>query len=320
MPRKHRRPSCMNLKLRSRAEIAAWLLDVPGSSSHGYLQHEKGDHWLFAFPTNEAYADLSFEHLLEIHIKEQVTGNNDPDWIRGCKLKWLTEYHGEDEDILLSTPEADWPELELTDPAASLWSNAREDAARYFIGNRQDGKPEDDAWNTVWDGTPVKVEYRFGGYMDDYMVLKSFEGYTCAELPDRYENYHKDLVHKLRLDTGVNKPEDEDDTPIPWPTLKRLYEYVRFLSHWFAEDNYRKEIEYQVAWSFFNNLCDDVPNPTLDAAYRQRHRQQCQEQTLAFLDGLQRGRRITRGQTELFTGRTLLERPRRRVVSVHTIK
>jgi hypothetical protein len=286
---KRSKPKCMRMNLRSRKDIAAYLLDVPHGTST-YIDHESGD-WLFAWDTGASSADMSFDNLLELYQSPGHDGgeaSKDKIWIEHCRRKWAEEFQKWDPDV--EDAEEDFPS-ELEDNPPKLYEWASEDTAAYFIGRRGEGKPDDDCWNMLYDGTHVNVEFRFGGQMGDDLVLTEFGDYRCDEdLKCRLEIDTKDLKphyetnrfysrkeYAYGLNQQVQRDYDrEDEGPLSWKELKRMYEYVQTLDDFFDNDNYRKELEYQAAFTFFVNICNDLPNPTAErmgADYRERRRQ-----------------------------------------------
>jgi hypothetical protein len=102
-----------------------------------------------------------------------------------------------------------------------------EDASRSFTD-------EDEAtFRQLWDGTELDVEYSFQGRSCGWLSIDKFEGTDFT-----------------------------DATPLAdmdWPSLRKLYQLVVMLKH--DLENPEKEVEYQAAFAFFENVCSDIPRP-----------------------------------------------------------
>jgi hypothetical protein len=109
----------------------------------------------------------------------------------------------------------------------TLWEWGVEDASRAFTD------PDQVTFRQLWNGTELDVEYSFQGRSCGWLSIDKFEGYdftTATPLAD-----------------------------MDWPSLRKLYQLVIMLKHDLA--NPEKEVEYQAAFAFFENVCSDIPRP-----------------------------------------------------------
>lgn len=112
---------------------------------------------------------------------------------------------------------------------------AIEDAQRTYIGRTTDDHedyPDDDAFNTLWDGRSVDTRFFFAGRSGGWLVFAGFQGHTLD----------RDLALE-HLDTA---------------TLTDLAEMVWFVHRSLAHKE--RTIEEYAAFNFFYNLAQ-LPNP-----------------------------------------------------------
>jgi hypothetical protein len=299
MAKKHAKPKYMRMNLRSRKAIAQWLLDA---GLEAYDRHDE-KRYIFGFDCEDHSADFSYENLLKVYLESGEAGDEgrDPVWLGHCRRHYAEKFCGFDPNEYETEEEAnealDALDLDVGDhDDHTLYEYANEDMQRLFGTDTKSGVPDDDLWNTLWDGSSVSVEFGYvdRGYADNTLCLLSFEGHACTE---------DDLGKRLKIDAEGLKPDvtvkkrgpygtywettergyDPDETgPLPWTELKRLYEYVQTLKHFFVKDpneefahghtnGYVQEMEYQAAWSFFNNSCEreNFPNPTAEKKRRE---------------------------------------------------
>ncbi len=202
--------------LRSRAQITAWLL----ACSQSY--YEDRARWIFAFNVKAHRLDLSFDNLLAAATAPRYSHDSAmADSIRDTDPVWLAAAR----------------EL-YTEHADSLFEWGREDACNTFAGRKGQhyGKPDDDGFNMIWDGTPVDVEFAFFGRSGGWLTLTHFDGHA--------------LTSEGR-ELGA-----EALAELPFATLRKLYRFVVMLTADLARHDSAARIEEAAAWAFFVNICE----------------------------------------------------------------
>jgi len=138
-------PQANATPLKKRADIAQFLMNRRGRyyRDFGHLQ--------FCFCVKVYDADLSFDHLLDLHAKSGYAEGkvNDPCWVEEVRQR----YAETDQDHLL-----EW---------------AIEDSRRLVT--------DSDCFNHLHNGTPVEVEYSFVGRSGGWIALTKFEGIEMTD-------------------------------------------------------------------------------------------------------------------------------------------
>lgn len=113
-----------------------------------------------------------------------------------------------------------------------LWEWGVEDASR--------GVNENDSNKTLWSGTELDVEYVFAGRSGGWLLMHKFEGkdFTRFSYREEFEEYLSEL---------------------PFRDLRNLYQLVVQNDHDFAREQVVAEVEYLTAFTFFENVCNDIP-------------------------------------------------------------
>jgi hypothetical protein len=99
-----------------------------------------------------------------------------------------------------------------------------------LTGGSDDGEPDDDAWNMLWDGTHVDARLGFGGRSGGWLVLTWFQG------------------HLMDADCDLSEWD--------YKTLRQLSEYVTWAKHCIKKPE--DEVEYLAASTFFCNICHKI--------------------------------------------------------------
>jgi hypothetical protein len=234
---------------RKLSKLVAWLLsehngwDCRGGRDDANYEHHA---WLFCFNVKLYHLDLSFDHLLQRYQKAYTSNSYvfDPVWIRGCQRKWRTEIMDmPDCDDPINPDNYDRPK-ELLDSQGRLYEQAVELTRADFVD--QTNQPGD-------------VRYVFYGRSGGWLTLTHFRGIALD----------CNLRADLEFATKVNYVDgDPDFVTSDW--IRQLS--VRLLSaRSFANPaSACAEVEYQAAWSFFGNICDDVVSPVAEQEQRIR--------------------------------------------------
>lgn len=207
-----KKPQYYNVPLRSRAAIVKWIID------HTEQRHYDGHPHPFCFNVKCYHVDFELEHLLQLYREYEgnAKGFDDPDWQAAIKERYA----------------------EVSD---NLWEYAVEDCRRNFVGG-DDGQPDNDGWNMLWDGTPVNTQFSFEGRSGGWLSLNRFQSFDFTER-------HSDIEDILVYD-------------MPYQTLRHLYQFIVMLVHDVSRANVKKELEHQAAFNFFANCCADIPVPS----------------------------------------------------------
>ena len=119
-----------------------------------------------------------------------------------------------------------------------LYQVAVEDARRLVT--------DSDCFTHLYDGTPVEVEYAFVGRSGGWLALTKFEGVRLIDLESLRDLFDDDQ-------------EEGENPTLSDETLQRLYALVRMLEHDLTPENAQAEVKNQAAFSFFENICCDIP-------------------------------------------------------------
>ncbi len=216
-PAKYRAP------LQSRTAIVTWL---ERAADRHYFEDCR--RWLFAFDVKAHRLDLSFDHLLSVAAKHgDITVHpDDPIWVEAARERFDEQNEN------------------------SLWEWSIDRARETFTGRKAAhyGKPDDDGYNMVWDGTEVDVEFAFFGRSGGWLTLTHFEG------------------HELAGDSVAEVVED-----MSYKTLKLLYRYLVMFKADLKSSPSESRIEDSAAWTFFVNTLDDEGDtlPTTEKVNRE---------------------------------------------------
>lgn len=205
---------------KKRSELVSALRSEDGWSQRGGHNYDHAN-WLFAFDVKIHRLDLSFDHLLQVGAKDGLSVHpEDAGWVERARAKY-DETFGDDTSTL-----EEW---------------AVEDARRYFNGRGEESAPDDDSYNTLWNGTEVHARFAFLGRSGGWLVLKEFG----------LGKYGR----KFRLTLNDTEFDDMD-----FATLRALDEYIRFVRAAVARPE--TEVEHQAAFVFFENIADTVLTTT----------------------------------------------------------
>ena len=293
------KPDFLRMKLRSRKKIAAWLLDA---MSHCKDRAKDGgyEEFLFCADCDESSTDFSFNNLLAVY-HEQYDGGpaaKDETWLKHCR-QYYAEVFGDwdpnSDDAEMEFDEFDFEEAHSPERFYD-WSN--EDMQSLFGTNTVRGKPEDDYWNTTWNGDNVDVTFQYidsGRSYNNTLALTEFEDINCtmerlgeilridAEgLKPHYRKYGFQPGGGPQMEMWIGRDYDPDEiSSMKWKDLKHLYEVIQSFRHFFKRDEsgkngYVREMEYKAAWSLFVNMIEpeEFPNPTEFAMGKERREQQ----------------------------------------------
>lgn len=152
-------------------------------------------------------------------------------------LSWSVKLHGLDLSLenLIKIHKADYDVPRITSKIRAkheevmendtLYQWAVEDACSTFVG-RGGEVPDDDAYNTLWNGDSVSTKFAFLGRSGGWLVMTEFEGFVL-------------------------------DTDIEWDTMS--YRTLRGLCEmaWFVGSHLepRASVERCAAFTFFKNSC-----------------------------------------------------------------
>jgi hypothetical protein len=124
-------------------------------------------------------------------------------------------------------------ELHASTREATLWEWGTEDACRSV--------EDSDAFTHLWDGTDVHVKWGFAGRSGGWLVMAEYDGHN---LRDRSPN---EMAAWVRV--------------FDYPDLMTLYKFVVQCEADFTPEAAASEVEYQAAFNFFCNACQDIPKP-----------------------------------------------------------
>jgi hypothetical protein len=198
------KPSYLNLPCgKSRAAILAWLRSFKP-------RYYDGDSWQFCFNVKCGGVDLSLQNLARLHRESGYGEKLTPQYVEACREKYEEEEN-------------------------NLFEWGQEDACRTFTG--RDGKPDDDAYNMTWKGTPVETEFAFYGRSGGWLTFTYFNG-------------HKLTRNFMDQEGGIEE--------MPWQELKDLAEMVRFIEYTTEGRKPEEAIERAAAFTFFENICSEM--------------------------------------------------------------
>jgi len=125
----------------------------------------------------------------------------------------------------------------------TIYEWGQESACRSFVGAGWGSEPDGDSYRTLWDGTEVDVRYAFVGRCGGWLSVMKFEGTDFA-----------------------NRSWDARELLESWDykKLRNFYQLIVMLKHDLGNNAASREVEYQAAFNFFHNGCNDIPQP--DAA------------------------------------------------------
>lgn len=200
-------PEHYKAPLRSRRAILDFLLN----RINRRFYDRRG--FLFCFNVKCYSADLSFENLLSVAKEQDIEHLNDVMFMHEARERF--EKHENE-----------------------LFNWGVEDARRTFTGREADhySKPDDDGYNTLWDGTAVDVEFAFLGRSGGWLCLTHFEGTPLAD--------------------------EGDINSLDYRTLRLLYRYIVMLKADLERSRASRRVEEAAAWAFFANVCGDVVTST----------------------------------------------------------
>jgi hypothetical protein len=164
--------------------------------------------------------DFSLQNLLRLwrEYEGDYPYTHNTDWLHGIKDK----YDDVNED--------------------HLWEWAVEDARSSFVSRSGEGQ-DDDMYNHLWDGTEVDVDYAFVGRCGGWLAITQFNG---RYFDRRMEN--EQYMYSLEEQLSV----------MDWKDLKKLYQLILMIRHGTREDARKSEVEWQAAFNFFANVCNDL--------------------------------------------------------------
>ncbi|MCI0421515.1 MAG: hypothetical protein L0312_20200 [Acidobacteria bacterium] len=206
-----RKPAYYRTPLRSRKQIADFLLQ----KKRRYFDR---DYHLvfFHWDVKLFHLDLTFDNLLE-------TGKKNG-YVRGeaTSSEWLSEARKRSdehqEQLLEYGQEGAWRILEHSD-----------------------------AFQYLYDGTPVKAKYVSVGRSGGYIALLSFNSVTLTDPPTGLE----EALY------GGDSARDEDRA-LPYRELRKLYQLIVMLDHDFTREAACREVEHHAAFALFANFCSDI--------------------------------------------------------------
>lgn len=202
---KQKMPDAYKMVARSRKDIVADILDL---TEQRYSFH---DTYHLCFNVKAYGVDFSFSNMLEkwkYYNGDQPYMHN-PEWLEQVKEKYeeVKQY---------------------------LWEWGVETARMQFAGPHSNS-----AYQMLWDGTPVSVQYEFVGRSGGWLAITEFEGYD------------------------FDRPLDEDLETVlmdmEYQTLRKLYRLVLMLKHDLRDPE--GEIELNAAFDLFANVCGDINIP-----------------------------------------------------------
>jgi hypothetical protein len=174
-------------------------------------------------------------------------------------LAWGVKAYGVDlsYEHLSTVHQADAGELgwgpEQRKAARALYAEYEEHLWDWGVAAARCGVSDCDSFKQLWDGTELDVAYEFAGRSGGWLLMLRFAGQDLSTL------YSVDFASWL-ADLEVK-------------TLRNFYRLVVQCEHDFRREAVEAEIEYQAAFCFFNNICDDlrpelppapvVPRPTI---------------------------------------------------------
>lgn len=151
---KSRAPAKYRAPLKTRKAILAFL------SGRSYYSRIGDNQYYFCWNI-KAYADLDFDHLLEVYRSELSERQlQDTQWLAQCR-----EVYEKNKE--------------------TLWNWAIEDAQENTTGG--------DTYRMLWDGTFVNVELGFHGRQGGWLCLESFRGARIERESDLEELDTKEL-------------------------------------------------------------------------------------------------------------------------------
>lgn len=227
------KPSYYRCALRERSDIVEFLLSRRfwthrGGSGYwwrGGSGHSSNGNWLFCFNVKVHSIDFTFENLVQ---------------------RWTDMGYGEharDEHWLVEA-RAKFAELKPD----QLWDWGVEGARRTFVSDHRDapnGKPDDDGFSMLWDGTPVETRFAFMGRSGGWLVLTEFNGNLLDWDSANYWGSGSDPALCFQ-DWSYRE-------------LRRLYQFVVMLAHDVAGTASERAIEEHAAFDFFENYCHGIP-------------------------------------------------------------
>jgi hypothetical protein len=227
------KPEYYRCPLRRRRDIIEFLLSRRSWSHRGGREYwwrgesgKGGDgNWLFCFNVKAHQVDLTFENLVK-RWREMGYGGRaaDPHWVKEAREKFQ--------------------ELEPDD----LLDLGVEGARRGFVSSRRDvpeGKPDDDGFSMLWNGTPVETRFAFMGRGGGWLVLTEFNGRLLDWESVNYFGPGSDPALCFEEWT--------------YRDLRRLYQFLVMLAHDVSGTAPERAIEEHAAFDFFENICFGLP-------------------------------------------------------------
>jgi hypothetical protein len=228
-----KKPEAYKMVARSRQDIVAAIISMTDQRTYHY------DPYYLCFNVKLYDCDLSLKNLLK-HFKDQEgdhLGMHNRDWLRQIKERY--DEIGEN----------------------TLYEWGIETARGSFVGSGRDGKPDDDMFNHLWDGTELDVDYAFVGRSGGWLAIAKFEGFSFDRRMD------------ADLETELMEME--------FSTLKKLYQLVLMLKHDLRQEAIKLEVEVNAAFDFFANACADIKQPDEVQPELFRTQEEIEEEVLA---------------------------------------
>lgn len=227
------KPEYYRCPFRRRREIVEFLFSRRSWTHRGGREYWwRGDtgrssdgNWLFCFNVKAHWVDFTFENLVR-RWKEMGYGE------RAGDAHWLAEARTK------------LAELKPGD----LWDWGVEGARRTFVSDRRDapeGKPDDDGYSMLWDGTPIETRFAFMGRSGGWLVLTEFDGRLLDCDSANYFGPGSDPALCFQ-DWSYRE-------------LRRLYQFIVMLAHDVDGTASEGAIEEHAAFDFFENVCRGIP-------------------------------------------------------------
>ena len=242
-------PDYYKTPLRSRDAIVDYLLRLcparRGGSDYRYYENlgtnawtQLGSGpWLFCWNVKARKVDFSFNNLLKRYQETQGELPGESAWVEKARHV----YAGINQD--------------------NFWEWGVEGARRPFVDDERSaqGRPGDDGYNMLWDGTPVDARFMFAGRSGGWLVLTRFNRQTLSK---------SDLVTYVIGDEARTIKGLHEDTAYyfndwSYKDLRKLYKYVVMLDADLQRDTPEDRIEECAAFDFVANLCGHIDQEIL---------------------------------------------------------
>lgn len=207
------KPKYLQAKMRTKDEVVEWLKDTfawRGGSSYSVRTPHGG--WIDGkwgcWNVKAHSVDMSF---INLKVRMGETGEqdlmNDSIFMEAaCELFGDYEHH--------------------------LWEWGVEGARRNFVGDSNEGIPDDEAYSTNYEGESMDVRYSFGGRSGGWLFPCYWQGFV--------------LEHGFW---------DE----MNYAQLQKYYRFIWEINYFVRNMNVARVIEQEAAYTFFMNVCRDCP-------------------------------------------------------------